>query len=154
MRHLWIIAAVAVIGCTPEEPVETAAPPAELVAQDEIGGLLNAARAGAGLAPLRRDATLVAAAEIHAADMAQNGIFSHIGSDGSKPSGRVSELGYGYCFVAENIAKGQPDAAAAMRSWMESPGHRANNLSSKATEYGAARSAGNIWVLVFGTPGC
>lgn len=144
---------LALAGCAPEEPV-VAAPQAVSVAQDEIGSLLNAERAAAGLSALSRNLKLEAAAAVHAQDMAGTGDFSHIGSDGSKPSARVKSQGYSYCYVAENIALGQPDAGAAMASWMESAGHRKNNLSEKATEYGAARAAGNYWVLVFGRPGC
>lgn len=147
------VLALSMMGCTPEEPAAVA-PQQVSVTQDEIGGLLNAERAALGLPGLARNARLEAAALLHAQDMARTGNFSHTGSGGSKPSGRVKTQGYSYCYVAENIAQGQPDAGTAMRSWMDSPGHRKNNLSKKATEYGAARAEGNYWVLVFGRPGC
>ena len=160
-------ASLVLVGCGPEAEPETtpdwaifdAQVEAEAVAvtsgggAGDIGGLLNAARAGNGLAPLSASAKLAAAARVHAQDMARNGNFSHTGSDGSKPSARVRAQGYGYCFVAENIAQGYPTAERTMAGWMNSPGHRRNNLSTKATEYGAAK-AGEYWVLVFGTPGC
>lgn len=144
---------LAMAGCTPEEPAATA-PQQVAVAQGDIGGLLNAARAGQGLPVLVRNAQLDAAAWAHAQDMMRTGNFSHTGSNGSKPSGRVKGQGYGYCYVAENIAQGQRDATQAMQSWMDSPGHRRNNLSSDAREFGAARGKGDYWVLVFGRSGC
>lgn len=119
----------------------------------DIGSLLNAARASNGLPALTASGKLAAAARVHAQDMASNGFFSHTGSDRSKPSNRVRAQGYGYCFVAENIAQGYPSAERTMAGWMSSTGHRRNNLSNKATEYGAAK-VGDYWVLVFGKPGC
>ncbi|PTX54125.1 uncharacterized protein YkwD [Litoreibacter ponti] len=138
------------LGCTPEEPVVTV----PVATQGELGALLNAERTARGLPPLARDARLVAAAQAHATDMARTGRFSHTGSGGSQVSDRVQAQGFGYCYVAENIAQGQPSAAAAMASWMASPGHRRNNLSREARAFGAARGPGNHWVLVFGRDGC
>jgi uncharacterized protein YkwD len=40
--------------------------------------------------------------------------------------------------VAENIATGQPDSEDAVRSWMNSPGHRANILHSGYRRIGVA----------------
>ncbi|WP_394198455.1 CAP domain-containing protein [Litoreibacter albidus] len=141
--------------CGPDEPVTV---PFEAVggatSQMDVGALLNAARAANGLAPLRASAKLTAAARAHAQDMARTGGFSHVGSDRSRPSDRVRAQGYGYCYVAENIAKGQETPERVMQSWMSSAGHRKNNLSPKAAEYGVARAAGDYWVLVFGRSGC
>lgn len=136
------------------EPVPVAKSRASAVGTTEVGRLLNARRAEVVLSPLSLSAQLKAAAQAHAKDMARNGSFSHTGSDGSSVGDRVRAQGYGFCFVAENIAQGQPTASAAMESWMNSTGHRRNNLSAQAREYGSARAAGNIWVLVFGASGC
>lgn len=162
-RVLWTtLAAVGFLAaCTPDEPVASSPPSAPPVAVDatavsraDIGGLLNAARAENGLPPLSMNPKLAAAARVHAQDMARGGFFNHVGSDNSKPSQRVRAQGYGYCFVAENIAQGWKTPEQVMQGWMDSPGHRKNNLSSKASEYGAARAEGDYWVLIFGRPGC
>ena len=159
---------LALAACGPEEEPETSPDWAVFDAQqdaataaasvtatpDDIGALLNARRSENGLAPLSPSAQLAAAAQVHARDMARNGFFSHTGSDKSSPGDRVRGQGYGYCFVAENIAQGQTSAEQAMQSWMNSPGHRRNNLSTRSTQYGAARSGGDYWVLVFARPGC
>lgn len=119
----------------------------------DIGSLLNAERAKNGLPALAVSAQLTAAARVHAQDMTSNGFFSHVGSDNSKPSKRVGAQGYSFCFVAENIAQGYPTPARTMQGWMDSPGHRKNNLTKEATQYGAAK-VGDNWVMVFGKPGC
>ncbi|WP_299190568.1 CAP domain-containing protein [uncultured Litoreibacter sp.] len=127
---------------------EVAAP----VDAGDLGSILNARRAENGLAALVASPKLAAAAQVHAQDMAAQGYFSHISPGGSKPSDRVRAQGYQFCFVAENIAQGQPTAARVMESWMASAGHRRNNLNKKATEYGVGRAAGNNWVLVLAAP--
>ncbi len=161
---------VGLAGCGPDQEPETTVDWGAFDAQNEakaatvaatpvaagggdIGALLNAERAAAGLPALTVSAQLTAAARVHLDDMNRNGFFSHTGSDNSKPSGRLRAQGYGFCFVAENISQGYPSAEATMAGWMASPGHRANNLSAKATEYGVATGGRNT-VLVFGTPGC
>ncbi len=62
--------------------------------------------------------------------------------------------GYGFCFAAENIAKGQTSLKEVMQSWANSSGHRKNMAHRKVTEFALARANGNIWVMVLGTPGC
>ena len=89
---------------------------------------LNVARAKKGRGPLRVSDKLTRAAAKHARDMAEEGYFSHTGSDGSEVGDRVNSQGYGYCVVAENIAKGQHNMIEAIRSWMDSRGHRRNIL--------------------------
>ena len=115
---------------------------------------INVARAKKGRGPLRVSDKLTQAAARHARDMAEKRYFSHTGSDGSEVGDRVNGEGYGYCLVAENIAKGQGNLIDAMRGWMNSRGHRRNILQKRATEFGLVRGADNIWVMVLGRPGC
>ena len=54
---------------------------------------------------------------------------------------------------AENIARGQQDAAEVMESWMTSAGHRANILNCSLTRLGvgvAQGSGGPWWTQLFG----
>lgn len=97
---------------------------------------------------------LVRAAGAHARDMAQNDFFSHTGSNGSGIGDRARAAGYGFCFIAENIAKGQGSLDEVMAGWMGSTGHRRNILSEGAREYAVVRGEGAIWVMVLGRPGC
>ena len=113
---------------------------------------INANRTAAGLKPLAHSGQLAAAAAAHARDMATRGYFDHIAPDGSTPAQRVKAQGYRSCLTAENIARGQPDAAAVVTTWMNSPGHRANNLNRKVTQIGAARADGPTWVVVLARP--
>lgn len=115
---------------------------------------LNAYRAENARAPLAYSMTLQSAAEAHAQDMAARGFFDHRGSDGSDVGARVSRQGYGWCFVAENIAKGQPSLADVMQAWAGSQGHRRNMLSRQAQEFALVEVPGRIWVMVLAAPGC
>jgi len=116
--------------------------------------LLNQERARAGLTGLKPSSKLTAAARGHARDMSNNKYFSHVNASGRRIDYRVNAQGYGYCWVAENIAWGQQDQADVMKAWMASSGHRRNNLNPRATEYGLARTSDDYWVLVLGKPGC
>lgn len=114
---------------------------------------VNAFRAANGKAPLAADARLARAAQAHANDMAAKGYFNHTGQDGSSVGDRVKRQGYGYCFVAENIAQGQKGAMQAIAGWQRSEGHRKNLLSEYAIHFGMAEANG-YWVMVFGKTGC
>lgn len=120
------------------------------LAAQEVGRALNAERTARGISPVVHSAALSRAAERHARDMVDSGVFSHSGSDGSTPRSRVRASGFGACLYAENIAWGQATVTDAMRGWMASPGHRANNLRRAVTHYGAAHAGErNYWVVVF-----
>lgn len=124
--------------------------------------LTNIERRKAGLPALKYDPALAAAAEKHSVDMAMRDYFDHEGADGSSPSERVSATGYEWSFVAENIHGGSDTPEEAVKSWMNSPGHRKNILNPKAQEIGVgyyylANDGGDIkdkhyWTQVFAKP--
>jgi len=68
--------------------------------------------------------------------------MSHDGSDGSSPGQRCERAGFKWNSVAENVAYGYKDETTCMKEWMQSPGHRANILSSKNTMFGSAVAYG------------
>ena len=115
---------------------------------------MNGTRAGAGRGALAVNGELTQAAALHARDLARTGAFSHSDSDGSSVGDRVRRAGYGFCFVAENIAKGQGTLKQVLDGWMASPGHRRNILAGQAREFGLVRGPGNLWVMVLGRSGC
>jgi len=115
---------------------------------------LNDYRASKGRAALAVSPRLTQAAVAHAQDMAKRGFFSHQGSDGSSVAERVRQQGYSYCFVAENIAKGQRDLGTVLQGWAGSKGHRRNMLSREARDFALVRGPDDIWVMVLGRPGC
>ncbi|KAG3183445.1 hypothetical protein PC116_g18290 [Phytophthora cactorum] len=99
---------------------------------------VNAERTKAGLSALCTNKKLAAAAARHSKDMADNDFMEHDGSDGSTMSERITDAGYAWNAVAENVAAGQEDVASVMESWMNSEGHRANILSADYTMFGTA----------------
>lgn len=85
----------------------------------------NAERARYGLPALAVDPKLMSTSRRHTAWMANSGAFQH-----------------GRYMVAENIALGQESVREAIRSWMNSPGHRANILGGRYSKLGVAAYQG------------
>ncbi len=117
-------------------------------------GQLNALRAQYGLGALRPHPALVRMAETHARDMQSNGFFGHVSSNGDTIRERADAQGYGYCHIAENLAKGQRDFATVLTQWMGSPSHRRNLMKEEVVDFGLIRGPGDLWVLVMGRSGC
>ncbi len=113
---------------------------------------INDVRASASEPALVYSSALERAAQVHADDMAAVGFFSHEGSKGAAVSDRVTAQSYEWCFVAENIAKGQMNLAEVMKGWTGSPGHYRNMTHKAAQEFGLARASGNVWVMVLAAP--
>jgi uncharacterized protein YkwD len=116
----------------------------------------NAARADAGLPPLRADKRLERAARDYAAAMAATDRFEHSGSDGSTFVGRAEAAGYGaWTYLGENLARagGAASAENLVDAWLSSESHRANLLSPEASDTGAGcvRKEAATWcVQLFG----
>ncbi|WP_367128868.1 CAP domain-containing protein [Saccharothrix sp. HUAS TT1] len=123
------------------------------VAEDEVVELTNAERVANGCAALAADDRLAAAARAHSADMAAQNYFDHVSKDGRSFVDRVKAAGYPSP-GAENIAAGQRTAAAVVKGWMESPGHRANILNCKLKTLGVGMARGGsygiYWTQNFG----
>lgn len=112
----------AALGQSPSN--QPAAAPAKfelLPIERQIVELTNAERAKAGLPAYAVDPELMRSARAHCTWMAQNQRLQHTTAN-----------------VAENIAMGQPDAAGAIQSWLNSPMHRANMLNAQYKRMGAA----------------
>lgn len=106
--------------------------------------------------PLTWNDRLGAAAQAHSEDMADTGQLSHEGSDGETLADRLDAAGYEARAWGENVAAGQPDAAAVVAAWLDSPGHCANIMSADYTAFGAGvheDSGGTrYWTLVLAAP--
>ena len=113
---------------------------------------VNALRDVKGLQPLSYDSRLEQAAKDHARDMATHDYFSHQGRDGTDVGRRAAVAGYEWCFVAENIAKGQQSLDEVMTGWTNSPGHYRNMVDARAEEMGLVRADDAVWVMVLGAP--
>jgi uncharacterized protein YkwD len=112
----------------------------------------------AAVPPLTLSAMLSQAAAAHAADMAANGVMTHRGSDGSNAGERLTRAGYPWRAYGENVAAGQADADAVVRSWLDSPGHCANIMGAQFTQMGVAFALAPqgplriLWAQVFAAP--
>jgi uncharacterized protein YkwD len=88
---------------------------------------VNQARRAQGLAPLRWDESLAAAARRHAAAMAEHGSAQH-GFEGEPSlSARVKQAGVRFSWLSENVTQG-PSPEFIHAQFMKSPPHRANIL--------------------------
>jgi len=98
--------------------------------------LVNQERVKYGLAPLGMDRRLNASAQRHSNYQARSNVMTH-DENGTDPGTRVSQAGFHWSSVAENVAFGMHDEESCMKSWMNSPGHRANILGHYK-RYGSA----------------
>lgn len=107
---------------------------------------MNQERALAGCGPVRANPPLAALAGAFSLDMATRGFFSHHDPDGNTPWDRATKAGLSG-LGGENIARGQGDAEAVMKAWMNSPEHRANilNCEFRTLGVGAHFAAGGPW---------
>jgi uncharacterized protein YkwD len=105
--------------------------------------LMNAERAANGLAPLRWDDQLAAAARGHSADMARTGYFAHESPNGDTLLVRVRAAGYtdgaiGWS-LAENIAMGSglySTPLETLTAWSNSPEHLEKLLAPDLVDVG------------------
>jgi len=96
----------------------------------------NDIRARFGLKPLALDQALNRVARLQALDMAWADNVSHHGLGRTSLGWRVTQSGFKWWVVAENVAAGQPTPEAVMSAWMHSPGHRRNILDPRLTHLG------------------
>lgn len=117
-----------------------------LAIEKEVANLVNAERQKAGLKPLTLDSSISNVARTKSQDMADKKYFDHNSPTYGSPFDMMKKFGINYNAAGENIAMGQTTAKAVMNAWMNSPGHRANILSSKFGKIGVG------YVIKNGTP--
>jgi uncharacterized protein YkwD len=103
--------------------------------ESKLVQLVNSERAKRGIAALAINTKLMIIARGHSRDMVRVNTLSHT-LEGRGPSERASEVGYRYTKIAENVAYNQRTIKDAVRSWIESPGHKANILNRDYRETG------------------
>ncbi|MDX1438272.1 MAG: CAP domain-containing protein [Rubricoccaceae bacterium] len=101
--------------------------------------------------PLAWNRNLASAAIRHSNDMAEHDHFAHVGTDGSTVGDRVSQAGYEWREVGENIAHNQQSISEVVEAWANSSGHCANIMGDGFVEIGAAETD-RYWTQVFGRP--
>lgn len=119
----------------------------------------NAERATDALPPLRRNATLDAAATLKAQDMAKGQYFAHYSPTGVSPWYWFGQAGYSYVHAGENLAIHFTDSSEVVEAWMNSPTHRANIMNGNYVDIGIGTAEGEfegfqtVYVVqLFGTP--
>ncbi len=109
---------------------------------EAIVAATNRERAAHGLAPLRLNNKLSAAAGDRITDMFDQHYFDHVAPDGTQPFVWAKRRGYSYSLIGENLAVGYPTAQRVVTGWMNSPGHRQNILQRGFDEIGIAVASG------------
>lgn len=128
----------------------------ESIWQSDLLHHVNTVRAAHGIAPVQWNTKLAEAAATHAADLQSCGKLAHEGCDGNLLPQRAARAGYAFRRITENLALCTCDAAAVVKAWLQSDGHRRNLLDPAVTEMGADTRADeadmrrNQWVQVFG----
>lgn len=140
-----------------DSPVFPRIPPQE-VDFDQALEDLNNYRVSKGLTPLIYSEKLNRASEVHATDLAQAGIISHTGTDGSGHGDRVQRQGYYFSIAGENVATGQMSWDDVFLAWKKSPGHNENLLRDDVTEFGLAlvyeprTTYSTYWAMIVADP--
>ena len=120
--------------------------------RQEVLRLVNAERRKRGLGELTENPLLEGIADQRASEIIR--LFDHTRPNGQSFDSLYQERGAtGYGRWGENIAMGQPDAAAVVTAWMNSQGHRENILRPEFTEIGIGVLYENgqmYWVQNFG----
>jgi|GEM_PF-6987599 len=123
------------------EPLANLSYAAEI--EQNVHAKVNALRVAHGLLPLTHDERLANVARAHSIDMLEQGYFDHTNKAGCTSSCRVTNAGYAWRAVGENIymmsgyTLSAADAAQkAVDGWTNSPGHYANMVNDVYTYEG------------------
>jgi len=106
--------------------------------------LTNQQRTANGLPALSVDARLVNSSDMKAQDMFNNDYWAHNSPNGTTPWYWFGQAGYSYSYAGENLAKDFDTSSGVMDGWMNSPGHRANILSSNYINIGITVMNGTL----------
>ena len=114
--------------------------------------MINAQRTKQGLPALKIDSETQRVARIKAQDMVDHNYFSHQSPTYGSPFDMLNSFKVSYKTAGENIA-GNSSNSAAVTSWMNSSGHKANILNSNFnyTGIGVVKGSkyGKIYVQMF-----
>lgn len=121
--------------------------------EQQVVELVNVERQKAGLPALKIDSAISDVARMKSKDMAVNNYFAHQSPTYGSAGDMLTKYGIKWSAWGENIASGQRTPQAVVTAWMNSPGHRANILSSNFGRIGVGyvtNSNGTpYWTQVF-----
>lgn len=113
----------------------------------EILELVNDERQALRVASLTWSSALTEVAMEYAEEMYTDGFFAHVSERTGDVGTRLSTAGIRYAIAGENLALA-PNVQAVHRGLMNSPGHRANIVSSQFTHVGIGVVEGPIGLIV------
>ena len=168
LKFFVFVSFLNLIGCTPEQDIFS--PEADPNLGEEISGSsdfktaflveINFYRSSGckcgntNMPPvplLKWNDLLEEAATRHTNDMSNNNHFDHQGTDGSSSSQRVSDTGYNWRAVGENIAFGYTSISSVVAAWIDSEGHCKNIMNEAFTEMGVSEK-NNYWTQSLARP--
>ncbi len=110
---------------------------------------INQERTSRGIKSLSPDSRLQDLAQRYGEQMFENGFFSHTSAvDATSPADRANNAGISYLVIGENLAFA-PDVYLAHQGLMNSPGHRANILSTDYNQVGIGVVDGGVYGKIF-----
>jgi uncharacterized protein YkwD len=151
----------ALVPNTPQCAAAASWDPAWTAFEDEVLRLSNLQRqagavcGGASYPPvpaLTVDPALRCAARLHAKDMQDRDYFSHTTPDGVTFDQRITQAGYRWRTIGENIAAGYRTPQAVVQGWMQSTGHCQNVMNGTFTQLGVGFYDDYRWTQDFGKP--
>lgn len=119
-------------------PAMAAEPFTNEITIENVISLMNEYRVANGVAPLHADNQLMKAANDRMKHMEEESYWNHQSPDGVTPFVWLKVRDYNYKIAGENLATGFETARLLVESWMESPGHRANILSTDYEDVGVS----------------
>lgn len=111
-------------------------------------GLINQERIKDGLKPLVMVESIRKLARDYASDMFARGYFSHYNPENESPFDRMERYGIKFSAAGENLALA-PNVSLAHQGLMNSPGHRANIMSTEFGKVGIGVIDGGIYGEMF-----
>ncbi len=117
-------------------------------AENQMFNMVNYERTSRGIKALSSNSKLVEVARAHCEDMFKRGYFSHYTPEGLSPFDRMAQSDISFTYAGENLAYA-PNVTIAMQGLMQSPGHRANILSTNFGQVGIGVIDGGIYGEMF-----
>lgn len=116
--------------------------------ETQMINLVNQERTSRGLSALTYEPKLQTVARGHSADMLKRGYFSHYSPEGKTVADRAEAEGVDFLVIGENLAYA-PSLETAHQGLMNSPGHRANILSTDYHKIGIGIANAYEYGLMF-----
>ena len=121
--------------------------------EQKVVELVNVERTKAGLPALKMDSAISNVARTKSKDMAVNNYFAHQSPTYGSAGDMLTKYGIRWSAWGENIASGQRTPESVVTAWMNSPGHKANIMSTNFSKIGvgyATNSNGTpYWTQMF-----